>query len=239
VNFHSLDNVTLEKAKTKYLLLLPLVQVFYKAELLNSWHISNTTTHSFLSSLTKQKAKIFYSTTVFDYNKTKQWKTNIKKQNSGLKNTSKSLFVVFPIAERTTIGLSSGKVNIREATSFILSAEATEEPPNFMTHVKLVSPSLLTFSHSVTLFSITSLAEALHVILNATLSPQTLLEQAGAPNAANPIWDFAWWMLLLTARLPWTPWNCNALAILFQASYFDKWTQTFRDLKKPCDPNAF
>lgn len=220
-------------------MLLPLVQVFYKAELFNTWHISNTTTHSFLSSLTKQKANIFYSTTVFDHHNTKQNSEKTNKKKSGSKNTSKSLFVVFPMAERTTIGLSSGKLNIRVATSFILLAEATEEPPNFMTHVKLVSPSLLTFSCSVTLFSITSLAEALHVTLNAILLPQTLLAQTGAPNVANPIWGLHLCMLLLTARLPWTPWNCNALAMLFPSKLFRQMNTNLKGSEKALRPKSF
>ena len=38
-----------------------------------------------------------------------------------------------PIADRTTQGSSFGKLHIMDATSRILSAFATDEPPNFMT----------------------------------------------------------------------------------------------------------
>lgn len=49
-------------------------------------------------------------------------------------------------------GLSSGKLSISSATSFILSAEATDEPPNFMTHVNCFSFSpKLGFSNWVVL----------------------------------------------------------------------------------------
>jgi hypothetical protein len=43
--------------------------------------------------------------------------------------------VVFPIAESTTTGCSSGKLRMRSATSRIRSAEATDDPPNFITTV--------------------------------------------------------------------------------------------------------
>lgn len=43
--------------------------------------------------------------------------------------------MVFPMAERTTTGVSSGKLRMRSATSRIRSADASEEPPNFMTTV--------------------------------------------------------------------------------------------------------
>lgn len=45
------------------------------------------------------------------------------------------MLVVFPMADRTITGLSSGKLHMRSATSLILSAEATEDPPNFITQV--------------------------------------------------------------------------------------------------------
>jgi hypothetical protein len=43
--------------------------------------------------------------------------------------------VVFPMAERTTTGVSSRKLRMRPATSRIRSADASDEPPNFMTKV--------------------------------------------------------------------------------------------------------
>ena len=46
--------------------------------------------------------------------------------------------MVFPMAERTMTGVSSGKLRMRSATSLIRSADASEEPPNFMTTVKPV-----------------------------------------------------------------------------------------------------
>jgi hypothetical protein len=45
------------------------------------------------------------------------------------------LLVVFPMAARTTTGVSSGKLMMRSATSLIRSADATEDPPNFITTV--------------------------------------------------------------------------------------------------------
>jgi hypothetical protein len=45
------------------------------------------------------------------------------------------LLVVFPIAERTITGVSSGKLRMRSATSLMRSADATEDPPNFITTV--------------------------------------------------------------------------------------------------------
>lgn len=54
-----------------------------------------------------------------------------------MRHTIKSMLVVFPMAERTMTGLSSGKLSIRSATSFILSAFATDDPPNFITQVSL------------------------------------------------------------------------------------------------------
>lgn len=59
-----------------------------------------------------------------------------RKENERM-HTLRRLLVVLPIAERTTTGFSSGKLRMRSATSFILSAEATEDPPNFITTVKL------------------------------------------------------------------------------------------------------
>jgi len=56
-------------------------------------------------------------------------------------HTNKSLFVVFPIADKTITGLSFGKLSMSSATSLILSALATDEPPNFMTHVNWFSAS--------------------------------------------------------------------------------------------------
>jgi hypothetical protein len=49
--------------------------------------------------------------------------------------TRRRLLVVFPIAERTITGVSSGKLRMRSATSLIRSADATEDPPNFITTV--------------------------------------------------------------------------------------------------------
>ena len=46
---------------------------------------------------------------------------------------SSKLFVDFPIADKTNIGISSGKLKTMLATSLILSALATDEPPNFIT----------------------------------------------------------------------------------------------------------
>jgi hypothetical protein len=43
------------------------------------------------------------------------------------------LLVVFPMAERTTTGISPRKLRMRSATSCIRSADASDEPPNFMT----------------------------------------------------------------------------------------------------------
>lgn len=40
-----------------------------------------------------------------------------------------------PMAERTTQGYWSGKLQMMEATSIMRSALATDEPPNFMTTV--------------------------------------------------------------------------------------------------------
>jgi len=45
------------------------------------------------------------------------------------------LLVVFPMAERTATGISSRKLRMRPATSRIRSADASDEPPNFMTKV--------------------------------------------------------------------------------------------------------
>lgn len=47
--------------------------------------------------------------------------------------------MVFPMAERTTTGVSSGKLSMRSATSRIRSADATDDPPNFMATVNPVA----------------------------------------------------------------------------------------------------
>lgn len=47
--------------------------------------------------------------------------------------TSRRLFVVLAMADRTITGRSSGKLRMRPAISFILSEEATDDPPNFIT----------------------------------------------------------------------------------------------------------
>jgi hypothetical protein len=52
-----------------------------------------------------------------------------------MEGTRRRLLVVFPMAERTTTGVSSGKLRMRPATSRIRSADASDEPPNFMTTV--------------------------------------------------------------------------------------------------------
>jgi len=65
----------------------------------------------------------------------------------------RSLLVVFPIAESTTTGRSSGKLRMRSATSRIRSAEATDDPPNFITTVSSGAappPSLLSCAASTT-----------------------------------------------------------------------------------------
>ena len=49
--------------------------------------------------------------------------------------TRRRLLVVFPIAERTTTGVSSGKLRMRSATSLIRPADDTDDPPNFITTV--------------------------------------------------------------------------------------------------------
>ena len=53
--------------------------------------------------------------------------------------------VTFPIADRTTQGKCSGNVQMMSNTSRILSAVATDEPPNFITTVtcteRLLSPN--------------------------------------------------------------------------------------------------
>lgn len=53
--------------------------------------------------------------------------------------TRRRLLVVFPMAERTTTGVSSGKLSMRSATSRIRSADATDDPPNFMATVNPVA----------------------------------------------------------------------------------------------------
>jgi len=60
----------------------------------------------------------------------------IKTLSNLLTRTLRRLLVVLPIADNTMIGLSSGKLKINCATSRILRADATDDPPNFMTVVK-------------------------------------------------------------------------------------------------------
>ncbi|KAH0460940.1 hypothetical protein IEQ34_008515 [Dendrobium chrysotoxum] len=60
------------------------------------------------------------------------------------------------MAERTITGLSSGKVRISSATSRILSAVATEDPPNFIT---ILSPEALPSACCLTVSSFTTMPE--------------------------------------------------------------------------------
>lgn len=160
-------------------------------------------------------------------------------------NTNKSLFVVFPMAERTIIGLSSGKLSIRLATSLILSAEATEDPPNFITQVKLIIPvspkSPLLFS--VTLFFFSTRTSLFVVALQVTLNNDDTFSLAqhnlagtgtggaeAATNAANPIRGLQCKLLLeVTTRLfPLTPQRYNALAMFYsKLCFFNKLKQCF------------
>ena len=144
--------------------------------------------------------------------------------------TSKSLLVVFPIAERTMTGLSLGKLRIRSATSLILSADATDEPPNFMAIVNCsVTPSVVWFS--VLLFSSTSIDPPLQQTLKTFFLEESFtllhnLEPPATDRVKSTRCDHRGWqckdLLEETAQLGVvTPHKCNAPAILNQLKNFN------------------
>lgn len=93
----------------------------------------------------------------------------------------RSLLVVFPIAESTTTGRSSGKLRMRSATSCIRSAEATDDPPNFITTVSSGSAPLEPSPSCASFFS-TMVAPAARWHRTAAAA---LLVQHGAAGTAT------------------------------------------------------
>ena len=71
------------------------MQVFYKAKLLNTWYIDNTTTHSCLSSITKPESNLFLQQQSLTSTTQSSAKTNMKKKSGAKKNFQQNLVCCF------------------------------------------------------------------------------------------------------------------------------------------------
>ena len=116
------------------------MQFLNKGELIKLRHICCTTAHRFLPSL-EAKSRSQCLRLIKHLSITEPTRTSIQGNNrtgvlvQGGRYTIRSLLVVFPMAESTITGRSSGKLRRRSATSRIRSADATDDPPNFITTV--------------------------------------------------------------------------------------------------------
>lgn len=108
----------------------PKMQVLDDGELRDFGRLGGAAAHRLLSGLQNQRNRHAHLAL---HQLVLQAKQSAQEIEMG--GTRRRLLVVFPMAERTTTGVSSGKLRMRSATSRIRSADASEEPPNFMTTV--------------------------------------------------------------------------------------------------------
>jgi hypothetical protein len=94
-----------------------------------------------------------------------------------MEGTRRRLLVVFPMAERTTTGVSYGKLRMRSATSRIRSADASDEPPNFMTTVNPPRHSLPRRSRGAS--SVLRKGAAVDLVWQHTARPLLRLQHCG------------------------------------------------------------
>lgn len=155
-----------KRANKMYLSFLqPYMEFLYIAQLFNSVYVGDAAANSLFTSLMKAEAQVLLQ------EETRKHVHTIGFYLFIYFLTIKSLLVVFAIADSTTTGFSSGKLSMRLATSFILSADATDEPPNFITQVNFVSV-LFSLKVSVSFLSSSSALLASQVTLRALFLPQ-------------------------------------------------------------------